>query len=319
MNKLFLNSTLLFICAVIFCCCHKDKIAPKKSAEKSITSFKFKGFPDEKEQINQEKKTIQINLPAGTIVTALIPDIQVSAKATVSPISNQAQDFTNKVTYTVTAEDRTEQKYTVTVQVEGIPAPKEVPVPQSSEKKIISFKFFALTPDEVNGSLMKQQVVLQVPEGTDLRSLVPTIVISPKATITPSSGEAQDFSKGVIYNVTAEDGSKEPYLVFAIVAPKSYYKSLTQGDPFVITMNAPGNYEVALIDEENHSFLITKFEKLTDSKKIKFNIPDNIPPSTYSIRVSSYNHLYDYQQLDFIMNTKLIIKRAKPIIQAINP
>lgn len=47
----------------------------------------------------------------------LVPVIQVSDKASVSPASGTAQDFTDSVTYTVTAEDHSEQEYIVTVDV----------------------------------------------------------------------------------------------------------------------------------------------------------------------------------------------------------
>ena len=40
----------------------------------------------------------------------------------------------------------------------------------------------------------------------ELAALVPTIKISEKATISPASGVAQDFSKPVTYTVTSEDG-----------------------------------------------------------------------------------------------------------------
>lgn len=40
----------------------------------------------------------------------------------------------------------------------------------------------------------------------ELAALVPTIKISEKATISPASGVAQDFSSPVIYTVTSEDG-----------------------------------------------------------------------------------------------------------------
>jgi hypothetical protein len=125
MKKLFLNSTLLYICAVIFCCCHKNKTTPAvpakstgsvKSQEKRILSFKFSGLPKEAVgQINQTRKTVQFTLPRNTDVTVLIPSIQVSEKAIINLPSGQAHDFTKRVVYIVTAEDGSKQGYTVTV------------------------------------------------------------------------------------------------------------------------------------------------------------------------------------------------------------
>lgn len=69
-------------------------------------------------QINEEEKTITF-LYAGDATTeqlaALIPTIQVSEGATVDPASGVAQDFSQPVVYTVTAEDeKTTSQYTIT-------------------------------------------------------------------------------------------------------------------------------------------------------------------------------------------------------------
>ncbi|WP_172675964.1 PKD domain-containing protein, partial [Croceitalea dokdonensis] len=51
----------------------------------------------------------------GTVLTALTPTITISGNATIVPSSGTAQDFTNSVVYTVTAENGDEQDWTVTV------------------------------------------------------------------------------------------------------------------------------------------------------------------------------------------------------------
>lgn len=58
---------------------------------------------------------ITVTVSGTTDVTNLTPTISVSSMATVSPASGVTQDFTNPVTYTVTAEDGSIQQYTVTV------------------------------------------------------------------------------------------------------------------------------------------------------------------------------------------------------------
>ena len=58
---------------------------------------------------------VALYVPAGTPVNALAPTITASPYATVSPASGVVQDFTNPVSYTVTAENGTTTKnYTVT-------------------------------------------------------------------------------------------------------------------------------------------------------------------------------------------------------------
>ena len=88
-----------------------------KSSEKSITSFAFvqlgSGVSEVADSINH---TVTLVVPGGTDITNLAPTILVSASATVSPSSGAAENFTNPVVYTVTAEDGSTQTYTVTVK-----------------------------------------------------------------------------------------------------------------------------------------------------------------------------------------------------------
>ena len=86
--------------------------------EKNILSFRFDAL-DDSGVIDQIARTISFVLPAETDVTQLVPTIEVSEGATVEPASGVAQDFTNPVTYTVTALNGTTAVYTVTVVLEG--------------------------------------------------------------------------------------------------------------------------------------------------------------------------------------------------------
>lgn len=86
--------------------------------EKSILSFRFDAL-DEDGLIDEVAHRISFVLPAETDVTQLVPTIEVSEGATVEPASGVAQDFTNPVTYTVTAQNGTTAAYTVMVIVEG--------------------------------------------------------------------------------------------------------------------------------------------------------------------------------------------------------
>lgn len=86
--------------------------------EKNILSFRFDAL-DDSGVIDQIARRISFVLPAGTDVTQLVPTIEVSEGATVEPASGVAQDFTNPVTYTVTALNGTTAVYTVTVVLEG--------------------------------------------------------------------------------------------------------------------------------------------------------------------------------------------------------
>jgi N-acetylneuraminic acid mutarotase len=81
---------------------------------------------------------------------------------------------------------------------------------KSSDKEILSFKFNGLNPP-VEAVISGTTITATVEDGTDVTNLVPTIQVSEKASVSPNSGIAQDFSQPVTYTVTAEDGSNKNY------------------------------------------------------------------------------------------------------------
>lgn len=60
-------------------------------------------------------------------------------------------------------------------------------------------------------------VKLTVPFGTDVTALIPTLAIT-GASVSPTSGTAQNFSTPVVYTVTAADGSTQTYTVTVTIA-----------------------------------------------------------------------------------------------------
>ncbi len=121
----------LILCTLFFVACGgdddnngNDNNTPQ-SSEKAITGFTFEAdnnnnVLDTDVTANISGTTITATVPFGTDVTALKPTINISDKATISPASDTAQNFTNPVTYTVTAEDGSNQDYTVTLTESGI-------------------------------------------------------------------------------------------------------------------------------------------------------------------------------------------------------
>ena len=151
-----------------------------------------------------EGTEVTANVPYGTDVTALVPTVTVADGATVVPASGEAQDFTDPVTYTVTAADgETTAEYTVTVSV--------APADASTACDITGFVFQAADntalSSDVTGTVGTGTVDASVPFGTDRSALVPTITCSEGASVVPASGEARDFTGAVTYTVTAEDGA----------------------------------------------------------------------------------------------------------------
>ena len=196
MKKVINSIAFLAILMVLASC-------QKKSSEKEILSFRFTN-PDVAADIRSEGR-IEAEMPYGTDLTNLTPIITISDKATISPISGEPVDFTNPVTYTVTAEDGSQAVYLAVVTKD-----------KNSEKRILAFRFASLNIDAVINEDTKE-IEATVPYGTDVTTLVPTILISDDARVVPSSDYVTDFSQPVTYTVFAENGSQVEYVVTVIV------------------------------------------------------------------------------------------------------
>lgn len=146
---------------------------------------------------------ITLKLPAGADLTMLEPDIIVSG-GTVVPASGQKQDFTQPVPYTVTGEDGSTEVYTVVVSL----AP-------GNANEIVSFEIPSLFT-----SLRGETITLFAPFGASDCRGAPAIEHA-GAHIEPAAGELQDFQQGVVYTVTAADGSARSYTATCQIAETS--------------------------------------------------------------------------------------------------
>ena len=84
----------------------------------------------------------------------------------------------------------------------------------SAEKTISAVTFkMADNPGlsaDIPGIVSSDSVQFDVPQNTAINSLIPTINFNGK-TVTPASRTAQDFTNGINYVVTADDGSSKRY------------------------------------------------------------------------------------------------------------
>lgn len=98
---------------------------------------------------------------------------------------------------------------------------------KSDEKEITSFSFRADDNEalsvDINGVIDKDKktITAEMPEGTTVNALKPTVAISENATVSPKNKIAADFSSPVTYTVTAEDESTVDYTVTVTVAKSS--------------------------------------------------------------------------------------------------
>ncbi|GAA4936124.1 hypothetical protein GCM10023314_05590 [Algibacter agarivorans] len=177
------------------------------SAETDILTFSFTEQTGAA-TIDAVAHTVVVEVANGTDLSALVSSFTLSAGAT-AVVGSTAQtsgttsnDFSNDVTYKVTAADgTTTQDWVVTVTEAA-----------SAETDILTFSFTeqtgAATIDAVSHT-----VVVEVANGTDLSALVSSFTLSAGATAVVgvaaqvSGTTSNDFSNDVTYTVTAADGT----------------------------------------------------------------------------------------------------------------
>jgi hypothetical protein len=86
---------------------------PVKSSANDITRFRVIGQTGSA-VIDTTNHSVVFTVPKWVNITRLVPFIEVSPRATIYPASGRRMNFTNPVSYTVTAEDGTKQVWTVT-------------------------------------------------------------------------------------------------------------------------------------------------------------------------------------------------------------
>jgi hypothetical protein len=159
--------------------------------------------------IENDLLRVTAGVPYGTDITSLVPAIEVSPGATILPASGVAADFSIPVVYTVTAQDGiSSSDWTV-----------QVVVLANTEADIISFSLAEQSGNTfIDGG--NHEITLEVPHGTDVAALAPTIELSPGAVVDPSAGVDTDFTAPVVYTVTAEDGvTKLQWMVSVRILP----------------------------------------------------------------------------------------------------
>ena len=200
------------------------------SSECDILSYSING---EKAIITGDK--ITLTLPYGTDLTGVEPEIQISedAKLTQKPDSLA---FGKNLTYTVTAQNGDTRTYTVVLT--------EAPI--SQENEMLSFAYGSMQA-EINQD--KGTVKLQVPDGTNLKKLTPTVKISEFASVYPESGQAVDFSgkDPVVYTVTSQSGVTNKYRVTVELVPTG--DNIYQSEMERLRDNIIRRYETSASDD----------------------------------------------------------------------
>lgn len=167
-------------------------VTAEKSAENDILSYKI---GDAVGTISGN--SVSITIPYATDLTTTEPDITVSEFAEVTQKPAGLQVGENH--YTVTAENGSEKDYTVTI----------TRTPVATGRQIKSFRYGGYEATINEGTA---EITMTLPKGIS-PVFAPTIETSEFATVSPVSGEVQDFSSPVKYKVTAQNKTSKTYTV----------------------------------------------------------------------------------------------------------
>lgn len=167
-------------------------VTAEKSAENDILSYKI---GDAVGTISGN--SVSITIPYATDLTTTEPDITVSEFAEVTQKPAGLQVGENH--YTVTAKNGAENDYIVTI----------TRTPVATGRQIKSFRYGGYEATINEGTA---EITMTLPKGIS-PVFAPTIEISEFATVSPVSGEVQDFSSPVKYKVTAQNKTSKTYTV----------------------------------------------------------------------------------------------------------
>lgn len=169
--------------------------------------------------IDQANGTIAVTVGSQEDIKSITPQYTIPGGTTATPQSGVSQDFSNPVKYTVLSNDGfTGKSYIVTVTQLAAPV----------------IDVFATSDDvcAVTGVIDNDASTISVilPAGSDLTSVSPLITLNEELTVSPASGEAQDFSQGAVtYTVTNLEGLTTEYQV-SIISKESTQKVVFLGE-----------------------------------------------------------------------------------------
>ena len=155
----------------------------------------------------------------GTNVSALVPTIIVSSGANIDPASGLATDFTQPVTYTVTAEDGSQAIYTAIVTVEmpenpffgiwGVEKIEYYNIDYAGNPIAASMTTYLFDPNDIDNGI---QLVFREGRSGEMRdSSIDTIwmnenyIVCPDTVIVTGYTYSFDFETSVLY-MNMEDG-----------------------------------------------------------------------------------------------------------------
>lgn len=185
--KIWMHASLILALLFMVTACEDsfEKGGFDVNSPSNVISFKLNGTAGE---IDQKTGKINVTMPYGSDITAVIPQVVLEEGATSKLDLTTPINFTSPVKFRV-INGNLYKDYTVTVTVLS---------------PIKSFKINGVTAtiNDVN-----KTITMTLPENTSLTALQPVIELTNGVSISPASGATVDFTNPVIFVVTSNGKS----------------------------------------------------------------------------------------------------------------
>jgi hypothetical protein len=203
LKPLFLLATMVIIVVASFGSCKKELA---KSSDANILKFTLKEQVDTA-KIDKTNRKVEITVKYTSNVKKLVPVIEISQGASITPKSGDTVDFSSgSADFVITAEDKSASNWKVYITIEksGL----------SGDNKILSIAI----PGQIGEAVIKDTIyTFTMLANADLINIKPAITISEGALIEPALESIVDFSKGFAdYTVTAKNGVKAMYRIYIV-------------------------------------------------------------------------------------------------------
>ena len=236
-------------------------IQTSASTETDITEFIINSVNG---VLDQENHTVTIELPYGSTKTNLTPSITVSQGASIN--KSGSQDFTNNVTYTVTAEDgTTTQDWVVSVTIAGPPSPQvsfkieSASIQEGAQVNTYQIELVLANPSTTESTTV--DVAIKTGNAEYLENFTTKSVeflaneTEKSVSITINNDEVYNSNKVIVFELTnvsqgAEVGSQSE---FTLTIEEDEEKPLTEENYIIITQFYEGSSNNKYIELYNTS------------------------------------------------------------------
>lgn len=274
----------LFFVFSLFAGCSQDAESPK-SSDKTVTDVRISSLSSATVAFDGSTSTYTITVPKETNIKAVPVNFTLPAGASSVPQPGSLQDFTQPVTYTVTAADGSTQIFKITVKIV-----------QSTSNKIVNLSIPDLSQGAISYDAATFTYTIKSTLGSDFSKVPITVQVSEGATVQPQSGTISDLSKPVTFKVTAEDGSSQNYTVKADLSvrlDRIEYIHKANAVPYIMTFEYDAAGRLTKMVETNTNFNYTEaFAKNSRINEFTYDSQDRIIKTTITINDRTFQEQF---------------------------